>query len=490
MSIYRISAAASVAQTPPNSAPGGLDSLDDCDKRLHEWPLHAEIWLERGQRFLTLNYPELAASDAHKALLLADALCKDEEDVTSEHLDTRRTLLRDACRVLVQALIDCHCEAQAFDTAEQAFKKTNYEVFKQKAEYLRGRLQRKKLAIEADGGATQEQEDKLQDGCVRTVEYPWIEKRHYTRSPELVTLINEELKRTSGGTGPRCYVYNSTLLPGSSDMLGMFAARDFQPGECILTDRTATGVCSTPAPDSCSNCYIKLPSSPTMAHCCATSFCSIECHDLALTTYHRVLCGQDFTWLTQPARNITHNASPLRPLLMLRFLAICIQAGPENHPLDDPLIARLQAMTEKGHVDVFTLKESIVTPIDILRQLGVNFLTNHNFDTMVLHTIWTRLANNKAGEPDRRLGYVDLITPHLPLFNHSCDPNVHWEREEGSTTVSFFAKRRIEKGQELFCSYLGDGVRFMESKQRWERLWPWFEGPCLCGRCQKEGRAQ
>jgi hypothetical protein len=268
----------------------------------------------------------------------------------------------------------------------------------------------------------------------------------------------------------------------------MFAARELHPGECILTDRTATGVCSTPRLDSCSNCYVRLPSSPTSPGCCDALFCSTACRHLAITTYHDVLCGQDFTWLTEPAKTLKQNGSPLRPLLMLRFLAICVQAGADKRPLDDPLIARLQANPDKKHIDVFTYADSVDTPIRILQQLGINVWENHNFDTMVLHTIWTRLANNKAGSPDPRLGYVDLITPHLPLFNHSCEPNVAWVREEGGTTVQFWAKRRIEKGEELFCSYLGGQERFLGKEERWERLRPWFEGPCLCERCRREGK--
>jgi hypothetical protein len=135
-------------------------------------------------------------------------------------------------------------------------------------------------------------------------------------------------------------------------------------------------------------------------------------------------------------------------------------------------------------MDVFTLTESIATPLRILTQLGVDIFTTPNFSPMVLHTIWTRLANNKAGSLDARLGFVDEITPHLPLFNHSCNPNVEWKREDGSTTVRFFARRNIRQDEELFCSYINVGDASLE--ERAELLWPWFEGPCLCDRCKTE----
>jgi hypothetical protein len=172
---------------------------------------------------------------------------------------------------------------------------------------------------------------------------------------------------------------------------------------------------------------------------------------------------------------------------MLRVLATCVQTGVDKSPLDHPLIARLKPLANKNHVDVFTLTESVIIPIKILEQLGVDVFANRNFDTDVLHSIWTRLANNKAGCPDPRLGFVDEVTPYLPLFNHGCEPNVEWRRENGSTTVRFFAIKPVKKGEELFCSYLNVGGILVEERQ--EMLWPWFEGPCLCCRCEDEAKS-
>lgn len=205
------------------------------------------------------------------------------------------------------------------------------------------------------------------------------------------------------------------------------------------------------------------------------------------STYHKALCGQDFSWLAEPAKGLEANASPMRPLLMLRFLATCVQAGTDAHPLDHPLIARLQPLANKGHVDVFTLTESVITPIRILTQLGIDVFANPGFDTMVLHTIWTRIANNKVGSADPKRGFIDAINPFLPLFNHSCEPNVEYKREDSSTTMRFLSKRDIKKGEELFEGYLN--VEGMPLGRREELLWPWFEEPCLCEAC-KLGREQ
>lgn len=266
--------------------------------------------------------------------------------------------------------------------------------------------------------------------------------------------------------------------------MGMFPAQNLKAGEIILVDRTATAAYSNPDRAGCDNCYRTNTASLVEASCCTVKYCSQVCHDLAMNTYHKVLCGKNFTWLQAPVKGLTHNASQLRPLLMLRVLAACVQSGRDKNPLDRLLVARLQPLSNRDHLDVFTYNESLVTPIKILEQLGVNNLGDINFDRMVLHTIWTRLANNKAGSYDSKRGFIDVMSPYLPLFNHSCAPNVEWKRRNGSSTILFFAKRDVKKGQELSSSYLD--VEGMGLDGRTQALWPWFEGPCLCSKCKSE----
>ncbi|KAF1946589.1 hypothetical protein EJ02DRAFT_418335 [Clathrospora elynae] len=121
-----------------------------------------------------------------------------------------------------------------------------------------------------------------------------------------------------------------------------------------------------------------------------------------------------------------------------------------------------------------------------MQQLGVDVFVNRYFDLMNLHTIWTRIANNKAGSRDLKRGFIDVITPHLPLFNHSCELNVKWKRDDGTITVRFFTTRRTARNEELFSNYLDICVIAVERRR--EMLWPWlwFEGPYLCAKCKRE----
>jgi hypothetical protein len=465
------------AQTPPPDV-GQTDhmarAVDGYSQRLRSSPYDYNLWLGRARAFLALNFPELAVGDAYKALLLLD------QDDDTAGVDAK-VIRRHVHTVLGQALYDCHCHwelAEFWDEVSVAFPSENA---RRQATFINQLLEQKKEAARPLGGTLQEQTDRVRDGGVITVTYPWMEKRHLARSSALVGTINDELDEDSEQR--TCYLGRSTLA-SRQDMLGMFAARPVRAGERILIDRTATGTCSTPERSACDNCYAAVSDQHVQASCCAPIYCSQACHDLAMSTYHTTLCGQDFDWLQKPALCLSHNASPLRPLLMLRFIATCVQAGADKHPLDHPLIARLQPLADRSHLDVFTFTESIKTPIKVLQQLGIDVFTNHNFDTMVLHTIWARLANNKAGSPDPTHGFIDEISPHLPFFNHSCEPNVEWKRGGGSTTISFFATRDITKGEELFSSYLD--VKDMSREERIGALWPWFEEACLCSRCTRE----
>jgi hypothetical protein len=316
---------------------------------------------------------------------------------------------------------------------------------------LRRLLESKKEIAAPLGGTWQEQKDRIRDVSVITVNNPWMQDNHSRRTQELVDDVNKKLKQDTQQL-TTCYLGSSTLAD-RDDMLGIFAARDIQPNECILVDRTATAICTSLGALDCLNCFAHVRGLPVRASCCSAVYCSTACRELSMNTHHKVLCGQDFAWLVQPAQGFKHNASSLRPLLMLRFLAACIQAGPDSHPLDHSLLARLQPLTSNDHVDVFTMTESVSIPLKILQQLDIDIFANLNFDTMVLHTIWTRLANNKAGSLDPERGFIDEITPLLPFFNHSCEPSLDFKRDNDSTTIRFFARREIKKGEEMYISY-------------------------------------
>jgi hypothetical protein len=260
-------------QSPPPDAvevEGLMQAIEEFGERLRTQPYDTMAWLQRARCFLTINYPELAASDAYKASMLIDR----ETQTLSEDSDATRTKIYD---VLGQALYDCHCHWELEEFWQDVASKHPSDHARKKLKDINELMVRKaSAAVPAE--YEHERRDRLRDGGVLTVDYPWLQEQHRVRSPELVEAINQELTHSNGDRV--CYLASSTLAP-ASDMLGIFAARNLEKGETILVDRTAMAACSNPDTGSCSNCF-GLISTPVETKCCSAIYCASECRDVTI----------------------------------------------------------------------------------------------------------------------------------------------------------------------------------------------------------------
>lgn len=78
------------------------------------------------------------------------------------------------------------------------------------------------------------------------------------------------------------------------------------------------------------------------AECCGTFYCTQGCLEEAKPTYHKVICGKDFSWLSKPTnkgRKAPVHTNDLDGQMWLRILATCVQSG--LHPLEHPIMAGL-----------------------------------------------------------------------------------------------------------------------------------------------------
>ena len=69
------------------------------------------------------------------------------------------------------------------------------------------------------------------------------------------------------------------------------------------------------------------------------------------------------------------------------------------------------------------------------------------------------------------------------LFNHSCEPNVEVVFRRNDSTATFVAARDIDQGEQLFVSYLDEG---MGLKYRQNHLRFSYGFTCGCQRCIEE----
>jgi hypothetical protein len=198
-------------QSPPPellAIPGQMQAVNDCYILLAGRPHMPKTWLARAVCFLQLNFPELAASDAYKAELLLDQA---RDTCSTTDMDEDRSKIGE---VLSQALYDCHCHWEMVEYLEQASARFPSGFASKQVANFKSMLKRKTDAAAPLGGTSQEQKDRIRDGGVVTVDYPWLEARHFVRSQEVIDTINREL--SSDPEQQKCYLAHRAHYPPRS----------------------------------------------------------------------------------------------------------------------------------------------------------------------------------------------------------------------------------------------------------------------------------
>ncbi|KAL6712444.1 hypothetical protein ACN47E_000321 [Coniothyrium glycines] len=334
--------------------------------------------------YKSLGYPDLAAGDAYKALLLIDEVTEETEyhdeammiaqiDILRESmagvdLDSDKELpetpdeqiiswarsdcLFRAYDLLIACLLDCSCLRSAHDYILRALEAfPDGQSFK---EYRR--LLSKKLSahFEADENRVNSMDiDEYPDkGLVRRENYPWNAHEPDRYSVECLDHLAEELKLVA----PKLEVRVAQLPALSSSaaghsnssqikvvkQLGLFAKEDISPGERVLEEKSLLTAISRLHDKYCDACSILLPDYNASnsgegtdaliiacEDCDEVFFCSTDCHDLAQHNYHPALCGINLNQGKVPAREAADN---LYTLLLVRALALAQTR--EIHPLD------------------------------------------------------------------------------------------------------------------------------------------------------------
>ncbi len=473
-----------------------------------------------------LGYPELAVGDAYKACLLCDAGVENNTALGQSVMlqsgmaiwfrDNEwnkslpglafklrivialRNIQRDAYKTMIQALGDCDAIWNVIQMCKEAGEKFPQDSF------FAGQLKLSELTIrntlpvmQATGTTPSQHLHMLRSGGVIARPYPWMESSQLTRDDRVLATVRDAFEEKSGMcTVDRSSIGNPSSIhsksssttstarttPASTDVLGVFATQSIRSGDVLMLDATAIGVCNTKGPNICGNCCCALFAQRVRGHCCDVSYCSSQCQDLAMTYYHKIVCNKDFGWLYELTKVADTDTLEMMSLMFLRFLALCVQNG-SSHPLDHPLVARLTSQYGGDHRDFFSLTETIIQPIKILQRLGVDVFADLRYDTWVVQTIWTRIANNKhANTIEGRL--IFAVNPLFSFFNHSCEPNVEWEMQDGSN-LRIRAKGSANKGEELFVSYLND-VDHISKTERQTAMMPWLGRKCRCSRCRRE----
>ncbi|KAH7126982.1 hypothetical protein B0J11DRAFT_604914 [Dendryphion nanum] len=363
--------------------------LVELQNRLTEEPYSISLRLELAGSYKELGYPDLAAGDSYKALLLIDELDQEGEyhdevleaatanaasvsqqtapngngidsaqEVVEENKDDEDAVTKaktiwssTAYNVLIACLIDCGSLRSAFDFTNRASRSfPGSKIFSKYHGIIRSQLQAffKTRGYDLESVDVSEYPDR---GLVRREEYPWNTFEPDRFSVESIRYLNSEMSAVA----PKLEVKVASLpsLSGLSvsdnhstainhhiefvDQLGVFAKSDIKPGEELLKEKSLLTAIARLHETYCDACSIPLSTSVSSAEehraipcdeCAEVFFCSEECLDLAQETYHSVLCGID---IEQKVTN-SEAADGLYFLLLVRALALA--HAQESHPLE------------------------------------------------------------------------------------------------------------------------------------------------------------
>ena len=509
-----------------------IDEIAASTNIIIDFPHNPSAWLSRGQTLKKLGYPDLAAGDIHKSMLLADAVVdtqttniirKDSRIEfgfclwffnmnlwnTQTWEETHQFIRDEATKILIEAyqlLFSC------FHDLGAAFDKVclSYQHIHRNFGYPQEVMDRLGMILGVTIIALQDHYYNtvrflhdhpgkiLQQGSVVVRSWPWLTTSQLTRSKGLMGLINLEFRERCGNLRVAASRVKEVCEDGPN-VLGVFATENIKAGCTVLMDRTILAACSHYGDTICAHCFNNITGqdesgsgsddancsdSPCLSNCCdkcSTNYCSLLCKEEARASYHQVLCGKDFSWVYDQDQG----DADLQAGLLLRTLAVCVQAG--IHPLDHHLLARLTASDDRaGREERWSFAGDVTVPMQILEQLGVDVFADQRFDTWVIRTIWSRLMINKFGyELDDGARNIVSVKPLTSFFNHSCEPQLVYDDAARESTIRIVAGQDIKKGEELYLSYIGPCEGWPLEVRR-DKLSSWFGGDCQCTRCMRE----
>lgn len=365
-----------------------LEKRESLTQALHELPYDLIAYIERAAVHSELGYPDLAAGDSYRALLLCDEIRNEEyeyhelaletlqdraegglpsvlhdgnrhghgrTDLSNEvsHMDLdepRKTPLEIAhiastrCyRTLSISLLLCGCLKSAYEFCLRGLDaEPQDEDLLQAKEYIEN-MAKSRLNTE-----TFEIGDLPDQGLARREIYPWNDHEPDRFADETIDFLNSELR----SIGAKCEV-KVTELPtlfeaasaniGSEGMstnkqLGLFATEDLEAGETVLFEHTLLAANNRLKDSFCDACSTEFPTSGPGANslvncpeCVDITFCNEFCLQSAQDSYHLAVCDKD---LDAIAKDVSPREKTNALYLLLLSRSLALSATQDAHPLD------------------------------------------------------------------------------------------------------------------------------------------------------------
>ena len=450
-------------------------------------PYNLREYLRRAKHHEELGYPDLAAGDAYRVLLLTDEVEFGEfheqardglwlsreaqtniEPILTEGQHAAAVWLDSAAKIsaieayvlLARTLTACGDLKNALDFAERGLG-----VRPDVEELLE--LRKKIVNIHCEQILSQNptwdrstfnpKTDLPGAGSIRREIYAWNRHEPDRFSEESISFLNTEIQQYAS----RCEILAIDLpllsnesyrdpkpAEGQNELhvptikqLGIFAIQDMAPNETVLLEPsilTANNRFLDPLCDACSAPLppISLASPlPTCADCDDIYFCSNTCANRAKESYHPAICGtEDFDIV---AKDPSPAAATDALYILLLARVIAMSETQDVHPLDLAHTKYLWGDFSPPSAPIerklpFNFKTNIEHPIHILTRMGLDPFaasTLERYDTWVLNTLFAKFRGVASAKlnPHTLRPDVAAVHPLWSLANHSCAPNVRWE---------------------------------------------------------------
>lgn len=364
-----------------------LEKRQDITDALQRLPYDLIAYLERAAVHAELGYPDLAAGDSYRALLLCDECANEGFEYHEQALKTlqQRTVDRiptvlvrnGACngdlpigvklesvsfngdgkgatakilqlasiqcfRILAISLLLCGCLKSAYEFCNRGLAaEPKDEDLLQEKEYIERMAKRRLKVDEVDIN------DLPDQGLVRREIYPWNDHEPNRFSQETLDFLNAELETVA----PKCEVRATelpTLLETASNtdgygiiptnkQLGLFAKDDIKPGETVLNEFSLLAANNRLKESLCDACSSELPplnEKSTVVGCPECDdimFCNEDCLERAQEAYHPSVCDKDIDTIAKDP-DPREKTFALYLLLLSRALAMSATQG--KHPLE------------------------------------------------------------------------------------------------------------------------------------------------------------
>ncbi|TPX12038.1 uncharacterized protein E0L32_007153 [Thyridium curvatum] len=424
-----------------------LERRQELTEALAASPYDLILYLERALVYSDLAYPDLAAGDAYRSLLLTDEVRDEDFEYHQQAVDalaayshepfpdvlqygTLRSGLSDLAaghgadgeeihlkiaavasircfQVLSLNLLLCGCLKSAYTFCERGLEAApnNQELLNTKG-YIETVATRRLRQDKFNPN------DLPDSGVVRREVYPWNTHEPDRFADESLAFLNGEL----ASMAPKCAVQVSelpVLLENASEtdsydiiptchQLGLFATEDIAPGETVLQEYSLLTANNRHKESTCDACGTQLPpldASSTAVNCpeCYdTVFCDDFCFQQAQELYHPAVCDKDVDSIAKDPEAKDADES-LYLLLLARLLAMSNHQ--EIHPLEVKEIKYIWGdfiPTDSNAIDLspnagpppewtlpFNFKYNIETPLHILEKMDVDV-----FATLAEHDVW------------------------------------------------------------------------------------------------------